>query len=153
LAGVLAHEAQHIIQRHSTRAILHHASAGVLVAALTGDVSGVAAFALDAARSLGLLRYSRGNEEAADDAGMRMIAAAGIDPAGMIAFYQALAREGPTLPRSLQYLSTHPATADRVARLQRSAAGVGPPRVSLGPANEWRTLTGRCRPESRPASP
>ena len=153
LAGVIAHEIQHVVRRHSTRAILHHASAGVLVAALTGDVSGVAAFGLDAASNLGLLRYSRGNEDEADEGGMRMILAAGIDPAGMIAFYDVLAREGPALPRSLQYLSTHPATADRVERIRRLAEGSGPPRISLGSADEWSALTKRCRAESPPASP
>jgi predicted Zn-dependent protease len=153
LAGVISHEIQHIVQRHSTRAILHHASAGVLVGALTGDVSGVAAFGLDAARNLGLLRYSRGNEDEADEAGMRMILAAGLDPAGMIAFYDLLAREAPTLPRALQYLSTHPASADRVARLRRWAEGAGAPRISLGSADEWTPLTMRCRAEPSPVSP
>jgi predicted Zn-dependent protease len=153
LAGVISHEIQHIVQRHSTRAILHHASAGVLVGALTGDVSGVAAFGLDAARNLGLLRYSRGNEDEADEAGMRMILAAGLDPAGMIAFYDLLAREAPTLPRALQYLSTHPASADRVARLRRLAEGAGAPRISLGSADEWTPLTMRCRAEPSPVSP
>jgi predicted Zn-dependent protease len=153
LAGVIAHEIQHIVQRHSTRAILHHASAGVLVGALTGDVSGVAAFGLDAARNLGLLRYSRGNEDEADQAGMRMILAAGIDPAGMIGFYDLLAREGPSLPRALQYLSTHPASVDRVARLRRLAEGSGPPHVSLGLADEWTSLTVRCHSAAVPAPP
>ncbi|MEW6681646.1 MAG: M48 family metallopeptidase [Nitrospirota bacterium] len=153
LAGVIAHEIQHIVQRHSTRAILHHASAGVLVAALTGDVSGVAAFGLDAARNLGLLRYSRGNEDEADEAGMRMMVAAGIDPSGMIAFYEVLAREGPALPRSMQYLSTHPATADRVERIRHLADGAGPPRVSFGSPDEWAALTQRCRAESQSGSP
>jgi predicted Zn-dependent protease len=153
LAGVLAHEIQHIVRRHSTRAILHHASAGVLVAALAGDVSGVAAFGLDAARNLGLLRYSRSNEDEADEAGMRMILAAGIDPGGMIAFYGVLADEGAAVPRSVTYLSTHPATADRVERLRRLAEGAPPPRMSLGSADEWSALITRCRAESSGSPP
>lgn len=148
LAGVIAHEIQHIVRRHSTRAILQHASAGVLVGALSGDVSGIAAFGLDAANSLGLLRYSREHEDEADEEGMRMIASAGIDPAGMIAFYELLAREGPALPSSLQYLSTHPASAERVAHLRRLAEGAGPPRLSLGSPEEWSTIALRCWTES-----
>ncbi len=152
LAGVLAHEIQHITQRHSTRAILHHASAGVLVAALTGDVSGVAAFGLDAARNLGLLRYSRENETAADEKGLEMILAAGIDPSGMIAFYEVLAREGLTLPRPLHYLATHPATGERVARIRQLAEGADSPTLSLGTAEEWAALTTRCHADAAPAS-
>jgi predicted Zn-dependent protease len=149
LAGVMAHEVQHIVRRHSTRAILHHASAGVLVAALMGDVSGVAAFGLDVARNLGLLRYSRENEREADETGMRTVMAAGIDPSGMIAFYEVMAREAPTLPRSLNYLSTHPATVDRVERLRAMVRGVAP-RVSLGGAEEWAAITARCRASPSP---
>jgi predicted Zn-dependent protease len=152
LAGVMAHEVQHIVRRHSTRAILHHASAGVLAAALMGDVSGVAAFGLDVARNLGLLRYSRENEHEADEAGMRTVMAAGIDPSGMLAFYELMAREAPTLPRSLNYLSTHPATVDRVERLRAMARG-GAPRLSLGSPDEWSAITARCRAESPSASP
>ncbi len=148
LAGVLAHEIQHITQRHSTRAMLHHASAGVLVAALTGDVSGVAAFGLDAARTLGLLRYSREHETAADKAGMEMILAAGIDPSGMIAFYDLMAQEGPALPGPLNYLATHPATGERGKRIRELAAGGAPPTRSLGSAEEWATVTRRCRSDS-----
>lgn len=153
LAGVLAHEIQHITQRHSTRAILHHASAGVLVAALTGDVSGLTAFGLDAARNLGVLRYGRENETAADEAGMEMILAAGIDPSGMIAFYDLLAQEGLKLPGPLNYLATHPATDERLATIRRLAAEAAAPTVSLGTTEEWATVTTRCRAESAPASP
>jgi predicted Zn-dependent protease len=149
-AGVLAHEAQHVIRRHATRAILQHASAGVLVGALTGDVSGVAAFGLDAARNLGLLRYSRDHESEADEAGLRMLLDAGIDPAGMVAFYDVLAREARSLPAPLHYLSTHPATAERIARIRRLAKGLGAPTLSLGSADEWAEVTARCRADSKP---
>src|SRR5207248_840587 len=46
LAGVLAHEVEHVLHRHVTRAIFQQASTGVLMAALVGDVSGVVAYGL-----------------------------------------------------------------------------------------------------------
>lgn len=150
LAGILAHEAQHIIRRHSTRAILQQASTGLVIAALTGDVSGAAAFGLNAANNLGTLRYGRAHETEADEDGMRMILAAGIDPAGMIAFYELLAREGPELPGLLSYLSTHPATDERVQRLQGLAAHAAPPRTALGSREKWQELRERCRVEPEP---
>ncbi len=150
LAGVLAHEAQHIIQRHSTQALLQQASTGLLIAALTGDVSGAAAFGLNAAANLGTLRYSRAHEAEADEEGMRMILDAGIDPAGMIAFYELLAREGPDLPGLLSYLSTHPATDERVQRLRALAEHAAPPRTALGSREEWLVIRERCRVKSEP---
>jgi predicted Zn-dependent protease len=37
LAGVLAHESQHVLKRHTTRALLENVSSGLLVAALMGE--------------------------------------------------------------------------------------------------------------------
>ena len=65
LAGVLAHEIQHVLHRDTTRAIFREASTGILVAALAGDVSAAAAFGVQAARVLGDLRYSREAEQEA----------------------------------------------------------------------------------------
>jgi predicted Zn-dependent protease len=152
LAGVLAHEAQHVIKRHSTRAILQQASTGLVIAALTGDVSGAAAFGLHAAANLGMLRYSRAHETEADEEGMRMILDAGIDPAGMLAFYELLARKGPELPGVLSYVSTHPATDDRIQRLRALAANAVPPRMALGSREEWRAMRERCRVKPAPAA-
>jgi predicted Zn-dependent protease len=150
LAGVLAHEAQHVIRRHSTRALLQQASTGLVIAAITGDVSGAAAFGLNAAANLGSLRYSRAHETEADDEGMRMILDAGIDPAGMIAFYELLAREGPELPGVLSYLSTHPATGERVQRLRALSAHAAPPRTTWTSGQSWKEIRERCRAEPEP---
>ncbi|MFZ5863252.1 MAG: M48 family metallopeptidase [Nitrospirota bacterium] len=150
LAGVLAHEAQHIIRRHSTRALLQQASAGLVIAALTGDVSGAAAFGLNAAANLGALRYSRAHETEADEHGLRMILDAGIDPAGMIAFFELLAREGPELPGVLAYLSTHPASDERAQRLRTLAAQAAQTQTALGSREEWHAIRERCRVDPKP---
>ena len=152
-AGVLAHEAQHVLKRHSTRALLQHASAGLLVGTLTGDAGGITAFGLDAARMVGLLRYNRDHEAEADAEGMRMVLAAGIDPSGMIAFYEVLAHEGPAVPGVLEYTSSPPSTAQRIERLRALAAGAPAPHTSLGEAEEWVTVRTRCRAESHTPPP
>ncbi|WDT79575.1 MAG: M48 family metallopeptidase [Candidatus Manganitrophus sp.] len=69
LAAVLAHELQHNLRRHATKSILRYASMGLLVSVLTGDGSGVTAFGLESARMLGVMHYSRQNEEEADREG------------------------------------------------------------------------------------
>ncbi len=146
LAGVLAHEFQHVLHRHVTRALFQDASTGLLLAALTGDVTGALAFGLEAARTLGRLRYSRAAEEEADADGMRMLLAAGIDPSGMIAFFERLRKEAPNLPDTLEYLSTHPATERRIERLRALAAAGQPARPTrpLLPDSDWADVKRIC---------
>ena len=151
LAGVLAHEMQHVLRRHTTRALLHHASAGLLLAALTGDASGAMAFGLESARTIGFLQYSRRHETEADEEGLRMMAAAGIDPAGMIAFFETLNEESADLPGMLKYLSTHPSTTERIDHLRALAARTERgPTISL-PQDDWLTLRDACTARPDPA--
>ena len=147
LAGVLAHELQHIFQRHSTRALIQHVSTGLLLAALTGDTSKTTAYGLESARLLGILRYSRRNEEEADAEGMRMIIEAGIDPKGMIGFFEVLGESGTETPSILNYLSTHPSTEDRVQRLKSLAGGSRPKTVKLLQDYEWNDIKKICETE------
>lgn len=146
LAGVLAHEVQHILKRHATRLLVQHASTGLLVAALTGDASGAMRFGLEGARILGILRYSRGYEEEADLEGMRLLIAARVDPAGLIRFFESLQeKEGEReMPAFLSYLSTHPTTADRVERLKSLAAKADGQWITLLPDLQWREISQLC---------
>jgi predicted Zn-dependent protease len=144
LAGVLAHELQHVLRRHATRAMLQQASMAVLVSALSGDPSGALSFGLDGARALATLEYSRQLEEEADAEGMRMLLAAGIDPAGMLSFFESLAREGGHLPQVLKYLSTHPSPEDRLARLRVLAHQAAPRPTPLFPDYDWRGIVRIC---------
>lgn len=144
LAGVLAHEFQHVLRRHATRALLQHASSGLLLVALTGDASGAMVYGLEAARTLGALKYSRQNEEEADAEGMRMLIQAGIDPTGMTAFFEVLGRNDRTSPTVLKYLSTHPETRYRIDRLKSLAAQAPAGTVKLLPHYDWRDIRKIC---------
>jgi len=145
LAGGLAHEIQHILHRHPTRMLLQHASAGLLVAALTGDATGAMAYAVESARTLGTLQYSRQNEEEADAEGLRMLRKAGINPAGMIALLESLQKEEGKAPALVKYLSTHPSTADRIEKLKALAGQSPPGSVKLLPNYDWRDIRKMCR--------
>jgi Zn-dependent protease with chaperone function len=143
LAGVLAHEIQHVLQRHATRAILDHASTAVVVTALAGDVTGVLGVAIEGARALGALAYGRAHEAEADAAGLRLLLDARIDPAGMIGFFDGRGITGP--PPSLRYFASHPPSAERAATLRRL---MGPGSHAFTPvldAASWRAVTRACR--------
>lgn len=143
MAGILAHEMQHIVNRHGTRAILREISLRALATIVTGGSSGTD-FALQAAGTLGGLRYQRRDEEEADRGGIQTIQAARINPMGMIALLRRLEKENPEGPRSLQYLSTHPATAARVEQLRRLAAQASYTPVLLLPADSWEAIAHVC---------
>jgi Zn-dependent protease with chaperone function/predicted Zn-dependent protease len=160
MAGVLAHELQHVLRRHVARAVVQHTSTGLVLGALTGDASGLVA--LEAARALGTLHYSRQHELEADAEGLRMLVAAGIDPQGMIAFFDGLRKSAPQKdaepqPGLLRYLATHPGDDERIARLTALAASVRQPATKLLPAFDWadvRTACGKTpAPAAAPAAP
>jgi Zn-dependent protease with chaperone function len=147
LAGVLAHEVEHVLHRHVTRAIFQHASTGVLMAALVGDVSSIVAYGLEGARTLGELQMSRAAESEADRDGIRLLQEAGIDTAGMITFFEKLsARErehggGDSVAR---YLRTHPTTAERIATLRTLAAAGPRAERRLLPEDDWDSVKNLC---------
>ena len=118
VAGVLAHEVQHILQQHTTRALLQQLSTSFLFSLLVGDVSGPLASGLEGAHMLNMLRHNRRQEEEADRKGMLLLLDAGVDPHGMIQFFDKLEQKSGGEPAFLQYVSTHPHSADRVAKLQ-----------------------------------
>jgi beta-barrel assembly-enhancing protease len=145
LAGVLAHEVQHVLKRHTTRAIIQHASTGLMVAAIAGDVSGMVTFALEGARVVAALGYSRRAEEEADVAGFQMLLDAGIDPDGMIVFFERVLAGTAREPEgSWQYLSTHPSTGERVQRLKALRANATPAAQRLLPKGDWADVKRIC---------
>jgi predicted Zn-dependent protease len=152
LAGVLAHEFQHVLHRHATRAIFQHASAGVLMASVVGDVSAVVAFGLEGARMLGDLSMSRQAEAEADREGIRMLHEAGIDTAGMVTFFEKLTRLSGDAGRG-KYLRTHPAPADRLATMRALSAAWSRPAGRLLPDYDWRDVKRICGSEPPPESP
>ena len=144
LAGVLAHELQHVLQRHATRLLLQHASTGLLLAAVSGDITGVMAYGIESARVLGTLRYSRHIESEADTEGLRMLLAAKVDPQGMIAFFETLHAGERGLPTATRYLTSHPLAAERVENLKRLAASAPKKFRPLLPDQDWRDVRRVC---------
>lgn len=124
LAGVLAHELAHVTQRHSLRNMLEAAGLSLVVQALFGDASGLLAVASGGTELLLRQKFSRDTEREADDVGWDYLLAADIDPRGMIDFFEKLKKEiasnssAAAVDGQLNFLSTHPATPERIARLE-----------------------------------
>ncbi len=147
LAGVLAHELQHIFQHDVTRMLIQQVSTGLLLVAFTGDASGISAYGFEAARILGTLQYNRVIEEEADAAGMRMLLDARINPKGMISFFQGLGVSDIGTPSVLKYLSTHPNTTDRILRLKMLALRAKTKPIKLLKDYDWNDMKKICATE------
>jgi Zn-dependent protease with chaperone function len=120
VAGVLAHEVQHVELRHSLKNMIYGLGWRAVLALAVGDVSGGVWAGM--AEQLGGMAYGRDLERQADLEGLKALKRAGIAPHGMVDFFAKLAkREGP----SLALLSSHPATEERMANLRRAIAEQG----------------------------
>ncbi len=144
LAGILAHELQHILLRHATQALLQEASMGLLLAAMTGDTKGVMGFGLEGAKALGAMRYSRQSEEEADAEAVKMLLASGVGTGGMIRFFEKLKKGEGKIHDLPTYLSTHPSLDGRIARL-KSLSREGPQKQRKGIVVEhWNRIRFFC---------
>lgn len=142
LAGVLAHEIQHVTHRHSTRAIIREVPLRLALSTLSGG--GGVEIAAGVVGSLGALRYRRGDEAEADREGMRLLRAARVDPSGMVAFMRTLESRHESAPRLVSYLSSHPRAADRVAELEAFAQQGGFTATPLLDYAAWERVRGAC---------
>ena len=121
LAAVLAHELGHVVARHSAEQLASRWGLQILTnIALGEDPEALAAVFAEFGAGGAMARFSREDELEADDLGLRYITAAGYDPRGMVRMFQGLQSvEGGSSRPLGGLLATHPATAERIERLQR----------------------------------
>ncbi|HEY8537981.1 MAG TPA: M48 family metallopeptidase, partial [Steroidobacteraceae bacterium] len=121
LAGVLAHEVQHVELRHSLQAMIKDLGLRGLWSLVTGDLGG--SLVGRAALELTSLSFSRAAETQADDKGFDTLLEAGIDPRGMADFF-AIMRERERGVAPPPFMSTHPASDAREAVLRARLAEI-----------------------------
>ncbi len=123
LAGVLSHEAGHVVARHSARQMVDafglQAVAGL---ALGKDPSMLSQVVAGAGGKGLMLANSREDETEADEYGARYTSTAGYDPKGLITFFDKLRKMEGASPGFAKFLSDHPATPDRIAHLEKYIA-------------------------------
>jgi predicted Zn-dependent protease len=139
LASVLSHEMAHVIARHAATREDQARQAAIVSRVVTDVLNDPQTGALALAKSkIALASFSRAQELEADAIGVGIAAKAGYDPYGATRFLTAMGRNA-TLkpaapaagePRSIDFLSSHPSTPDRVksalaAARQQSAPGAG----------------------------
>ncbi|EKS37283.1 MAG: putative Zn-dependent protease [Afipia broomeae] len=129
LSSVLAHEMAHVLAKHAAIREDQAKQAAVVtrVVADMGNDPDMNALAL-AKTKLTMASFSRAQEFEADGIGVGISARAKFDPFGAARFLTAMERNAalkasraPADPRSLDFLSSHPATPERVQNAQANA--------------------------------
>jgi predicted Zn-dependent protease len=136
VAGVLAHEIAHVTGRHSIRNIIASAGLYLALSAVVGDASGILAVLADNSAFLLDRKFSRDFEREADQVGWDYLVRSGIDPSGMVSFFEKMEREekkqleklpgGGGLAKALEIVGTHPATRERITQLEDKLRARGP---------------------------
>jgi predicted Zn-dependent protease len=134
LAGVMAHEVAHILQRHQSRMaagqsrsqLTSLAALALAILASRGNSSQSGQVTEAAIASAGALSiqsqidYTREHEREADRVGLVLLDRAGFDPAGMASFFERMLRANRLneFKGAPSYLRTHPLTTERIADIQ-----------------------------------
>ena len=139
LASVLAHEMGHVVARHAAIREEQVKQAALVGRVVTDVITDPEQGALALAKSkLALASFSRSQEFEADAIGIGMAARAGYDPYGAVRFLTSMEhnselrplQSGDIDPRAPDFLSSHPATPERVtnarARSWRARASTWP---------------------------
>lgn len=127
LAGVLGHEIEHVVRRHSVKqmAQMQNANIGVALGCALARVcdSPAAQAAVNVAGGAYFAKNSRADEVQADEGGFQNVVRAGLNPTGMLTFFQKLLQEeqskGGGSGGVSAWFTDHPGTQDRIADIQR----------------------------------
>jgi predicted Zn-dependent protease len=114
LSGVLAHEMQHVLQRHGTENLLSQTALSGLFKLLVGEANALTETIFQGVKTLSLLKYTRELETEADDLALQLLIQAKVDSDEMLAIFRVLQKQSPSLPESF---STHPDMSSRLKRL------------------------------------
>lgn len=120
--AVLAHEIAHVERRHALRHVLQDSVVAAAAATLTGDAATLTLAVSGLPVILAQAKYSRDFEAEADDFGFALLKQHQLSPAHFATLMERVSQNRDTEnERRLSFLSSHPVTADRIARARQAA--------------------------------
>jgi Zn-dependent protease with chaperone function len=143
VAGVLAHEIGHVVNRDPTRLMLRSAGSAGILGMLLGDFTGGAAILL-VSEQLVSAKYRQGAEEDADAFAHAVLASAGLPSAPLGEFFRLIKDKYGDVDGLLSHLVSHPDLSGRAQQAEaadRFADGGFTPVLSDA---EWQALRGIC---------
>ena len=158
LAGVLGHEIGHIVRRHSIKQMQQQQGANIgvtLACVLTSICNNQAGQAAIQVGGTALFaKFSRSDEEEADEEGIKNVVRAGISPNGVPEMFQILINERQSNPSGVEsWFATHPLEEDRIETTRAIIARYDPAilRSLATDSRNYQTFKSRLR--SMPPSP
>lgn len=139
LAGVLAHELEHVARRHVMTQIVRSAILTTGWRLTAGDFTGLMAIDPSTTMEIASRSFSRDAEREADQGALQRLRSAGISSNGLSRFFARIERQTDAMP---EWLSTHPASAIRATMAsEEEAEGQFAPALR---AAEWQALRRAC---------
>jgi predicted Zn-dependent protease len=126
LGAVLAHEIEHVVRRHSVQQMeqMQGANVGVALGCALVNIcnSGLGQAAIQVGGSAVFAKFSRSDEVQADEGGFQNEIRAGLNPRGMLTFFEKLLAEEQQSGGGgavSSWFADHPGTQDRINDVQR----------------------------------
>jgi Zn-dependent protease with chaperone function len=143
VAGVIAHEIGHVAHRDGSRRTLQAGGTSFLFGFVLGDFAG-GTVAIFIARTLSEASYSRAVESAADAYAVALMRKVGGDPKALGGFLARLDAEDDDKGSPLDYLASHPATAERKRAIDVAAGDAGDASSTMMDEASFRALKSIC---------
>ncbi|HRQ66704.1 MAG TPA: M48 family metallopeptidase [Xanthomonadaceae bacterium] len=121
VVAVMAHELGHQEHRHVLRMVMQGTSVALIASMALGDVSGLAVLGAGVPVFLMNNHYSRDFEREADAFAFDLLRRHGHSPQAFASAMRKIKSRYGDDPRALAYLSSHPATDDRIAAAEKAA--------------------------------
>ncbi len=123
LAGVLGHEIQHVVLRHTVKQMeqMQGANIGVTLACVLTNVcnSQIAQAGINIAGTAVFAKFSRTDESQADAGAVPNTINAGINPHGIVTMFEKLIAEQKSRPGAVNaFFATHPGEEERIVAVQ-----------------------------------
>jgi len=132
LAGVLAHEVGHVIERHGAEHMAkQQLTQGLTAAVATASDNPNSAVLAQAIGSMLNMKYGRDDELESDEWGVELTAAAGYDPRSLIGVMQILERASGG-SRQPEFMSSHPNPGNRIESIKANIQRLYPNGVPPG---------------------
>jgi beta-barrel assembly-enhancing protease len=158
VAGVLGHEIGHVTRRHSIKQMqkMQGAQLGIGLGCVLLKACGsqAAQAGINVVGSAVFAKFSRSDEEEADQEGIKYVTRAGIDPRGIPEMFRKLLEERNSSPTAVDaWFSTHPLEEDRIKDTQNTISKIDPAILATLSKDSQNFNAFKARVMSLPPSP
>ncbi|MEM9400354.1 MAG: M48 family metallopeptidase [Verrucomicrobiota bacterium] len=122
IIAVLFHELGHVEKQHGMRMVIQSVSVGLLSALFLSDMSSAAGIAVSLPAFLLETGYSRKFEDEADAYAVEQCLEVGISSEALVNILKKLGNKLDRYEKAVNWMSTHPATSERVRAIRKLAS-------------------------------